>query len=116
MKLADEYPEYVFVASQMQQFKWLKQYHPEILSKIHEKFATNQFIPLGGTWVENDTNLPNGESLLRQFVLGQRFLLDEFGFQSDIFGYPIHLVIVHKSLRFVNWLGYIDFNPKIILE
>ena len=64
----------------------------EILSKIHEKFATNQFIPLGGTWVENDTNLPNGESLLRQFVLGQRFLLDEFGFQSDIFGYPIHLL------------------------
>lgn len=88
LKLADEYPEYVFVASQMQQFKWLKQYHPEILSKIHEKFATNQFIPLGGTWVENDTNLPNGESLLRQFVLGQRFLLDEFGFQSDIFWLP----------------------------
>lgn len=88
LKLADEYPEYVFVASQMQQFKWLKQYHPEILSKIHEKFATNQFIPLGGTWVENDTNLPNGESLLRQFVLGQRFLLEEFGFQSDIFWLP----------------------------
>ena len=61
--------------SQMQQFKWLKQYHPEILSKIHEKFATNQFIPLGGTWVENDTNLPNGESLLRQFVLGQKIFI-----------------------------------------
>ncbi|CAK9439889.1 uncharacterized protein LODBEIA_P39890 [Lodderomyces beijingensis] len=88
LKIADKYPEYVFVASQMQQFKWLKQRQPEILQKIHEKFATNQFIPLGGSWVENDTNLPNGESLIRQFVLGQRYLLDEFGFQSNIFWLP----------------------------
>ncbi|EMG48395.1 ams1 Alpha-mannosidase [Candida maltosa Xu316] len=88
IKLADDYPEYIFVASQMQQFKWLKQYHPEIMEKVHEKFATNQFIPVGGTWVENDTNIPNGESLLRQFIVGQRYLLNEFGFQSDIFWLP----------------------------
>lgn len=88
LKLADDYPEYVFVASQMQQFKWLKQYHPEIMEKIHEKFTTNQFIPLGGSWVENDTNIPNGESLLRQFVVGQRYLMHEFGFQSNIFWLP----------------------------
>lgn len=88
LKLADQYPEYVFVASQMQQFKWLKQAQPEILEKIHQKFNTNQFIPLGGSWVENDTNLPNGESLIRQFVLGQRYLLNEFGFQSNIYWLP----------------------------
>ncbi|KAI3403518.1 AMS1 [Candida oxycetoniae] len=88
LKIAEKYPEYVFVASQMQQFKWLKESHPKILKKIHAKFTTNQFIPLGGSWVENDTNLPNGESLIRQFVLGQRFLLDEFGFQSNIYWLP----------------------------
>ncbi|KAI5954900.1 AMS1 [Candida jiufengensis] len=88
LKIADKYPEYVFVASQMQQFKWLKQSYPEILEKIKEKFTTNQFIPLGGSWVENDTNLPNGESLIRQFVLGQRYLQDEFGFKSNIYWLP----------------------------
>ncbi|RLV96305.1 Alpha-mannosidase [Spathaspora sp. JA1] len=88
LKIADEYPEYVFVASQMQQFKWLKQYHPEILTKIKEKFTTNQFLPIGGSWVENDTNVPNGESLIRQFLVGQRFQMNEFGFYSNIFWLP----------------------------
>lgn len=88
IKIADEYPEYIFVASQMQQFKWLKTYHPEIFKKVKEKFHTNQFIPVGGSWVENDTNLPNGESLIRQFLLGQRFQYDEFGFYSNIFWLP----------------------------
>lgn len=88
LRICDQYPEYVFVASQMQQFKWLKMYHPEILDKIKEKFTTNQFIPIGGSWVENDVNIPNGESLIRQFLLGQRFQMQEFGFYSNIFWLP----------------------------
>lgn len=88
LKITDEYPEYVFVASQMQQFKWLKQDHPEILKKIKEKFTTNQFLPIGGSWVENDTNMPGGESLIRQFLLGQRFLIDEFGAPASVFWLP----------------------------
>lgn len=88
LRLAEEYPEYIFVASQMQQFKWLKEYHPEILKQIKDKFTTNQFLPIGGSWVENDTNLPNGESLIRQFLLGQRFQYNEFGIYSNIFWLP----------------------------
>lgn len=88
LKIADEYPEYVFVASQMQQFKWLKQDHPEILKKIKQKFTTNQFLPIGGSWVENDTNMPGGESLIRQFLLGQRWLIDEFGAPATVFWLP----------------------------
>lgn len=88
LKLAEEYPEYVFVASQMQQFKWLKQDHPEILAKIKKKYTTNQFLPIGGSWVENDTNMPGSESLIRQFLLGQRFLLDEFGELATVFWLP----------------------------
>lgn len=88
LKIADEYPEYVFVASQMQQFKWLKEDHPEILEKIKDKFVHNQFLPIGGTWVENDTNMPGGESLIRQFLLGQRWLTNEFGTPATVFWLP----------------------------
>lgn len=88
LKIADEYPEYIFVASQMQQFKWLKMYHPEIFKKIKNRFTTNQFLPIGGSWVENDTNLPSGESLIRQFLLGQRFQLNEFGVYSAVYWLP----------------------------
>lgn len=88
LKLTEEYPEYIFVASQMQQFKWLKEDHPEILKRIKEKFTTNQFLPIGGSWVENDTNMPGGESLIRQFLLGQKWLIDEFGAPATVFWLP----------------------------
>ncbi|CCF56761.1 hypothetical protein KAFR_0B04640 [Kazachstania africana CBS 2517] len=87
--LMDEYPEYQFVASQAQQFKWLLQNHPDFFNNvIIPKVQQSQFIPIGGSWVENDTNIPSGESLARQFFFGQRFFLKHFGFKSDIFWLP----------------------------
>ena len=50
-------------------------------------------MPVGGTWVEPDCNLPSGESLVRQFLHGQRFFEREFGrrcrefWNPDVFGY-----------------------------
>jgi alpha-mannosidase len=49
--------------------------------------------PPGGTWIEPDCNLPSGESLVRQFLYGQRFFEREFGrrarvfWNPDVFGY-----------------------------
>ena len=62
-------------------------------SEVRDRVASGQFIPVGGMWVESDTNLPGGEALARQFVHGKRFFLDEFGSETeevwlpDSFGY-----------------------------
>ena len=56
--------------------------------KIKEKVDCGQFIPAGGTWVEPDTNVPSGESLVRQFLYGQKFFEQEFGEISEIFWEP----------------------------
>ena len=48
-------------------------------------------------WVEPDTNVPSGESLVRQLVHGKRFFADEFGIEThelwipDVFGYSAAL-------------------------
>lgn len=86
--LLDRYPEYVFVASQMQQFHWLKQDLPIGFEKVKKHIKTGRFIPIGGSWVENDTNMPCGESLGRQFLKGQQFMEHNFGFHSDTFWLP----------------------------
>lgn len=87
--LMDKYPEYQFVASQAQQFKWLKDQHPEFFKeRLIPKVQQGQFFAIGGSWVENDTNVPQGESLCRQFLLGQRFFLKHFGVKSVIFWLP----------------------------
>lgn len=67
------YPEYKFVCSQAQQFEWMKTEQPALYAKIKRRVRTGQFVPTGGMWVEADCNLPSGESLVRQFLIGQRF-------------------------------------------
>jgi alpha-mannosidase len=91
--LMDRYPEHRFACSQAQQWAWMKERNPELWGRIKEKAATGQFIPAGGTWVEPDCNVPSGESLVRQFLYGQRFFERELGvrcrelWQPDVFGY-----------------------------
>jgi alpha-mannosidase len=89
----DEYPEYRFACSQAQQYAWIEEREPDLWQRIVEKVRTGQFVPVGGTWVEPDCNIPSGESLLRQFVHGQRFFEEKLGVRCrelwapDTFGY-----------------------------
>ncbi|KAJ2721122.1 Glycoside hydrolase, 38 vacuolar alpha mannosidase [Coemansia sp. Benny D115] len=86
--LMDRYPEYRFAASQAQQFEWLLENYPSLFKRIQKRAASGQFIPIGGTWVEMDCNIPSGESLARQFLLGQRFFKQHFGEYCDVFWLP----------------------------
>ncbi|KAG0237650.1 Glycoside hydrolase, 38 vacuolar alpha mannosidase [Actinomortierella wolfii] len=88
LRLIEEYPEYVFVASQAQQFEWLRQDYPELFQQIQKATKTGQFQPIGSTWVEMDCNMPSGEALCRQFMYGQRFYKEHFGAYSRIFWLP----------------------------
>ncbi|MFD0745364.1 alpha-mannosidase [Phytohabitans flavus] len=91
--LAAEYPEFVFAASQAQQYAWVKEHQPEVYARIAAAVESGQWVPVGGMWVESDANLPGGEALARQLVHGKRFFLDEFGVECeevwlpDSFGY-----------------------------
>ena len=42
----------------------------------------------GGMWVEADTNIPSGESLIRQFLFGKKFIKEEFGHESKVLWLP----------------------------
>ncbi|VDB95691.1 unnamed protein product [Peniophora sp. CBMAI 1063] len=77
--LMDRYPEHRFACSQAQQYKWLEQLYPPLFEKVKEKVLDGRFHPIGGSWVENDANMPSGEALVRQFVFGQRYFESRFG-------------------------------------
>jgi alpha-mannosidase len=93
----DRYPEHRFVASQAQQYKWLEQDYPSLFDRVKAKVKKGTFHPIGGSWVEHDTNMPSGESLVRQFIHGQRFFESHFGercttfWLPDTFGYSSQL-------------------------
>jgi alpha-mannosidase len=97
LALMDEDPTLVFACSSAQQFVWVKQHYPELFARLAERVEEGRFVPVGGMWVESDTNMPSGESMIRQFLYGKRFFLEEFGVEPhevwlpDSFGYSAAL-------------------------
>ncbi|GAX76602.1 hypothetical protein CEUSTIGMA_g4048.t1 [Chlamydomonas eustigma] len=88
LKLMEQYPEHTFTASSAQQYEWLQQDYPGLFERIQSAAAKKHFIPVGGTWVEMDANMPSGEALVRQFLYGQRFFEKNFGVRSEVFWLP----------------------------
>jgi alpha-mannosidase len=97
LRLLDAYPEHVFCHSQAQHYVWLAEREPELFAAVKAAVAAGRWVPVGGTWVEPDTNLPSGESLARQLLYGQRFFERELGRRCselwipDVFGYTAQL-------------------------
>jgi alpha-mannosidase len=86
--LMDEHPSFKFACSQACQYAMIEEADPDLFARIREKVASGQWIPIGGSWVEPDCNLPSGESMTRQFLYGQRYFERKFGRRSRIFWNP----------------------------
>ena len=97
LKLMEQYPEYKFMSSQPQLYKYVKEAAPELYEKIKEKVKEGRWEVEGALWLEADCNLTSGESLVRQILFGKRFMKEEFGVNShilwlpDVFGYSAAL-------------------------
>src|SRR6478736_2202337 len=117
----DRYPEFRFACSQAQQYDWIRRRDPELYGRIRARVESGQWQPVGGTWVEPDCNLPSGESLVRQFLHGQRYFQREFGrrcpefWNPDVFGYNGQLPQIMRGAgigRFLTQkLSWNRFNP-----
>ena len=103
LRLMELYDEYIFLQTQPQLYKYVKEDCPELYEKIRQKAAEGKWEPDGGMWVEADCNLSSGEALVRQFLYGTRFLEQEFGkkceylWLPDVFGYSWALPQILKQ-------------------
>jgi alpha-mannosidase len=120
LKLMEQYPEYIFMSSQPQLYKFIKEDYPEVYKKIKQKVKEGAWEPEGAMWLEADCNVTSGESLVRQILFGKRFFKDEFGIESeilwlpDVFGYSAALPQILKKAD-INYfmttkLGWNQFN------
>ncbi|MBE6827479.1 MAG: alpha-mannosidase [Ruminococcaceae bacterium] len=102
--LMKKYPEYKFMSSQAQLYKYLKEECPELYAEVKRLVRQGRWEVEGAMWVEADCNISSGESLVRQVLYGKRFFKEEFGVDSkvlwlpDVFGYSAALPqILRKS-------------------
>ena len=93
LRMIEHYPGYIFGASAAQHYQYTKDHYPELYERVKQAVADGTWEVQGGMWVESDTNVPSGESLVRQFLHGKNFFMDEFGLDidnlwiPDVFGY-----------------------------
>ncbi len=90
----DEHPGYTYAQDQAVVFDQMEHYYPDIFKEIVAKARAGNLIPVSSSWVQMDENLSDGESMVRQFLYGQKYSKEKFGqyvrvaWQPDVFGHP----------------------------
>lgn len=103
LRLMERYPEYIFLQTQPQLYEYVKNDYPELYEAIKQKVADGNWEVDGGMWLEADCNIPSGESLVRQILVGSRFIKEEFNkdvdylWLPDVFGYSWALPQILKK-------------------
>lgn len=103
LELMDRYPQYRFMSSQPQLYKYVKEQSPAQFERIRSRVADDRWEPEGAMFLEADVVLTSGESLVRQIQYGKKFFREEFGRDSrvlwmpDVFGYTAALPQIMKQ-------------------
>lgn len=103
LRLIERYPGYKYIQSQPAAYEMCREHYPELFARILEAARSGRWIAEGAMWVEPDTNMTSGESLVRQLVHGKRYFREIFGTDSrvlwlpDTFGYSAALPQLLKS-------------------
>jgi alpha-mannosidase len=102
-QLMDEYPTYTYTQSAAQYNVWMADKYPALNEKIKQRIKEGRWEVVGGMWVEPDLNMPDGESLTRQLLIGKRAFKQLYGvdvrigWNPDSFGYNWQLPQIYKK-------------------
>ncbi|GAA4829289.1 alpha-mannosidase [Algivirga pacifica] len=117
--LMDRYPEYRYVFTTPYHYERLAKLYPDLFERVQEKIRNGQWNAKGSTYVENDMNLPGGESIVRQFLYGLQYFSDTLKvkkkalFMPDTFGYPPFLPQIANSFGLDHLVAMRVNTPKI---
>jgi alpha-mannosidase len=103
LQLMYEYPDYKFSQSAAAYNEWVAQKYPDMNAEIAQRIKEGRWEIVGGMWVEPDLNMPDGESLVRQLLVGKRWYKQAYGvdvrigWNPDSFGYTWQLPQIFKK-------------------
>jgi alpha-mannosidase len=102
LQLMRQYPGFIYAQSAAQDYVWMEEKYPDLFKEIQQRVKEGRWEIVGGMWVEPDLNMPSGESLVRQILVGKRYFQEKFGVEvrigwnPDSFGYNWQLPQIYK--------------------
>src|SRR5208283_4230622 len=103
LDLMREYPDFKFTMSSARTYEWMEEKYPDLFHEIQQRVKEGRWEIVGGMWVEPDLNMPAGESLVRQILVGKQYFRQKFGvdpkigWNPDSFGYNWQLPQIYKK-------------------
>ena len=103
LDLMREYPDFKFTMSSARTYEWMQEKYPDLFEQIEKRVKEGRWEIIGGMWVEPDLNMPDGESLVRQILVGKHYFQKNFGvdvkigWNPDSFGYNYQLPQIYKK-------------------
>ena len=120
LDLMDRYPDFTFMQNQAKVYEYLQDDFPDLYSSVKDRVHEGRWEVNGGMWTEPDTNMPSGESLIRQITFGIRYFKKEFDkvgqalIIMDAFGYSWALpqLLRRAGLKYflTNKMSWNQFN------
>jgi len=94
--LCDEF-DYIFCHNEVTLYKYIAEYAPTLFERIKALIKKGKWHIMGGWYLQPDLNMPSGESIVRQILVGRQYFMDNFGvwpetaIAFDAFGHSVGL-------------------------
>lgn len=100
----EQYPDFIFNHNESVLYEWVEEYDPTLFARIQKLVTDGRWNIIGGFYLQPDCNMPSGEAMVRQALVGRNYFYDKFGavprvaINFDSFGHTRGLVqILQKS-------------------
>lgn len=108
--LCEEFDQFIFNHNEVILYRWVEEYDPALFKRIQRLVKEGRWHIMGGWYLQPDCNMPSGESLVRQIVLGRSYFADKFGvtpttaINFDPFGHTRGLVQIMRKSGYDSYL------------
>lgn len=75
----EEYPDFVFNHNESVLYEWVEEYDPALFARIQKLVKAGRWSIIGGFYLQPDCNMPSGEAMVRQALVGRNYFQEKFG-------------------------------------
>ena len=74
-----EYADFHFSRGEAQIYQWIEEENPELFAEIRDFIRQGRWHVVNGMVIQPDMNIPQGESFVRQVLLGKAYMQERLG-------------------------------------
>lgn len=109
-EFCEENEGYIFNHNEAILYKWIEEYEPGLFKRIQQLVQKGKWNIMGGWYLQPDCNMPSGESIVRQILLGKAYFREKFGAEPttainfDSFGHSRGLVQIMQQAGYDSYI------------